>query len=113
MFGTLTYLVGYIILTLIDATPMMRWGAASFLGGSSLVWLISRHWKISIHAAGVGGGTVILLVTGGSGLWPVAIAPVAVGWARLQLGAHTLWQLVAGIALGAAVSGSLLFAYRG
>ena len=78
-----------------------------------MVWLISRHWKISIHAAGVGGGTVILLVTGGSGLWPVAIAPVAVGWARLQLGAHTLWQLVAGIALGAAVSGSLLFAYRG
>ena len=106
--GVILYLIGFIILMAMDSTPAMRWAAATFLGGAALVWGITRYWKISIHAVGVGGGTVILMVVGGVGLWPVLVAPVVVTWSRLQLGAHTLGQLVAGIALGGAVAGALL-----
>ena len=106
--GNAIYLVGFFTLTLIKAGPVLRWSSASFLVGASLVWLISRAWKISIHAVGVGGGVVILMVVGGPTLWPVIVAPLVVGWARLRLGAHTIPQLLAGSALGAGVSGALL-----
>ena len=106
--GNVVYVIGIIALKYIGAGPVTLWGAASFLGGSALVWGISRFWKISIHAVGVAGGAVILAAVGGGALWPVALAPVAVGWARFQLGAHTLAQVVAGSLLGAAVAGALL-----
>ncbi len=106
--GNIVYLIGFITLKVIGAGSVMLWSAASFLCGGALVWVISRHWKISIHAVGVGGGVIILLVAGGTGVWPVVLAPIAVSWARLRLGAHTIGQLVAGSVLGAGVSGALL-----
>ena len=106
--GNIVYLIGFIALKMIESGPIMLWSAASFLSGGVLVWVISRYWKISIHAVGVSGGAVILLVAGGADLWPVVLAPLAVGWARLRSGAHTTGQLVAGSVLGAGVSGGLL-----
>jgi len=105
--GNITYLIGFIALMMIEAEPVILWSAASFLCGGALVWMISRYWKISIHAVGVGGGSIILLIVGGTALWPVLLAPVAVSWARLRLGAHTWAQLVAGSVLGAVISGAL------
>ena len=106
--GNIVYLIGFITLKMIGAGPIMLWSAASFLCGGALVWMISRYWKISIHAVGVAGGTIILLIAGGTGLWPVVLAPIAVSWARLRLGAHTIGQLLAGSVLGAGVSVLLL-----
>ena len=108
MMGNLVYLIGFVSLTILEATPLVLWSAASFLAGGVMVGLISRFWKISIHAVGVGGGMIILLVAGGPGLWPVVFAPLLVSWARLRLGAHTIGQLVAGTALGAGLSRALL-----
>ena len=111
--GNVVYVVGIISLMAVGAGPVTLWSAASFLCGGTLVWGISRFWKISIHAVGVAGGAVILVAIGGGALWPVVLAPVAVGWARLQLGAHTLAQLGAGTLLGAAVAGTLLPLFLG
>lgn len=105
--GNIVYLIGCITLMMIDAEPVIIWSATSFMGGGALVWMISRYWKISIHAVGVGGGSIILLIVGGTALWPVILAPVAVSWARLRLGAHTPAQLIAGSVLGAVISGAL------
>lgn len=66
------------------------------------------HWKISIHAL-VAAGTAIALTVLISpyfvAAWPVA---VLVGWSRIRLQDHTLAQVLAGAATGAAATGALL-----
>ncbi|WP_432544012.1 hypothetical protein [Kineococcus sp. SYSU DK002] len=69
--------------------------------------LVSRWWKISLHALVVAASAVVL-----TGLEPVA-APVLltvpwVGAARVRVGAHTPAQVVAGALVGAALAAGAL-----
>ncbi|MQS10789.1 hypothetical protein F7Q99_00445 [Streptomyces kaniharaensis] len=62
---------------------------------------VTVGWQISIHNAVAGGAAMILALAFGPGLLPFAAAvPVAVGWSRLALRAHTRAQVLAGTALG-------------
>ena len=100
--GLCVYLAGYGALRLVGAPPTLLWSSAAFIGGATLVLLINRFWKISIHSTGMGGAAILLLEV--SGLWVLpgaAAVTLAVVWARLTLEAHTQSQVIAGIALGA------------
>jgi membrane-associated phospholipid phosphatase len=91
-------------------------GVAVLLGGITLsvllVGIINQYWKISAHAVGVGGvlGAIAVLLTksGDTDLFLPLVGLIAlcglVGSARLQLNAHTLAQVVAGLGLGTLVS---------
>ena len=61
-----------------------------------IMLLITLRWKISIHASGVAGPATALVYS--MGVWAAAffILLVPVGWARVQLKAHTPWQVFAG-----------------
>jgi membrane-associated phospholipid phosphatase len=65
-----------------------------------LALFINFKWKISAHAIGVGGPLAILTVLYG---WTIALLYVVflvVGWARLELKAHTLAQVIGGSIFG-------------
>lgn len=70
---------------------------------------LGASWKISMHTA-VAAGTVAMLAQ----LWapaPTVIAGAAavalIGWSRIRLQDHTLWQAAAGAAAGAVTAGVL------
>lgn len=103
--GTVCYLLGYLLLEWLAVAAAMRWAAATFAAGAAAVWVVDRRWKISIHNTGAGGGAALLAAAAEPHLWPLwALLPVVVGWARWVRGAHTVPQVVAGAALGAAIA---------
>ena len=62
--------------------------------------------KISLHAVGIWGGFAMVYFWGAPG--HLCIAPVAVSWARVILGAHTQAQVILGSILGVGVTWSIL-----
>jgi len=69
---------------------------------------ITTRWQISVHAMGVWSPLAALtFLFGPSALWLVPV-PVAVSWARVALGAHSIAQVAVGGTL-AASSTWLLF----
>ena len=81
--------------TLLYATLSMGLAAAS-VAALTLLWKASAHSAVAGHAAAAG-----LLVLGALGL-PFAFILPLVLWARVASGAHTLSQVLAGAATGAA-----------
>lgn len=79
-----------------------------------LVGLINQYWKISAHSVGIGGvlGAIAALMAkhGDTDLFLPLVTLIALSGllasARLQLNAHTLAQVGAGLGLGLLVSGT-------
>lgn len=109
LLGVLCYALGGAALYRIGAPPLMLVAAWSCVLSTLWVWWINRFYKISIHAAGVGGATCALLFSVGGAAWPFLLSWPAIAWARLYLRAHTPMQLGTGGALGAG-SMALLYA---
>ena len=67
--------------------------------------VINLYWKASAHAMGIAGPTTALVFAFGP--WGVLLSlllPI-VGWSRVRLSAHTLWQVVVGAELGYLLTG--------
>lgn len=113
LLGAACYFLGFVGLWLVRAPDLMLGAGCVYCGNALVVWRINRHWKISIHAVGVSGGVLLLLAASGGRLWPLSLALLLVAWARLQLQAHTLGQVVGGILLGGASAVLLLRLFPG
>lgn len=77
---------------------------ASFAGGV-VATAINRFWKSSVHAGVAAGSSVVLVLVFGPALLATSLLVAAVGWSRVRLRDHTVAQVVAGAAIGAAVAG--------
>ncbi len=66
---------------------------------SFILLLISRWWKVSIHAAGIVTPTTLLANMLSSWFYVLYILIIPVFWSRLKMGAHSLPQLVGGVAV--------------
>ncbi|MFV2116227.1 hypothetical protein ACFHW0_28360 [Micromonospora sp. LOL_025] len=95
-------LAGAGLLAAMDAGPV---AALFLLTAATLVpsMVVTVWWQVSIHSS-VAAATALFLIA----LWgPWAAGGLAVvlalGWSRLELRAHTLPQVVVGVALGVAV----------
>lgn len=97
-------LLGLVVLKVGGAPAVLVALLAAMLAGLATSLVVTVFWKVSIHAAVVAGSEAILVLLFGP--WMLAATPVVllVGWARLELGQHTLAQVVAGVALGAIVA---------
>lgn len=62
------------------------------------------RWKISVHAAGISGPTTALILTLGFNYIFLYLLLVPVAWARLEMRAHTIAQLIAGAMLAFATT---------
>jgi len=65
---------------------------------------VALKWKISVHTAGIAGPTTALVCALGPECSPLFLLLIPVAWARYELKAHTLGQLVAGAITAAAVT---------
>jgi len=92
----LSYLAGSLTLYLLKAPPIITALMLCYAGNTLVMMLITRRWKISVHASGIAGPTTVLIESlgGWASIFFAFLIPVA--WARMRLKAHTPTQIVAG-----------------
>jgi membrane-associated phospholipid phosphatase len=96
-----SYLAGSGALLLFKAPTIIIALMLCYAGNTVIMLFITLRWKISIHASGVAGPTTALIFS--IGWWAAGffILLIPVGWARVQLKAHTPWQIFAGAIVAA------------
>ncbi len=99
-FGILYALIGFVILTRLNAEPLVRGLMFCFVTNTGVLLLITRYWKISIHAMSTAGLVVVLWLSGIHMPGLMLLILLAVSLARLKLKAHTIAQITVGNILG-------------
>lgn len=107
---TIVCLVGTAVFMYFKGAP--HWLVFFFAGGAVggvVNMIVNFWWKISAHAAGIAGIVALLIRIAREGspqpelfVWLVITIGVAglLGSARVWLGRHTVWQVMAGFAVG-------------
>ena len=95
------YAIGFIALLYLKAPYLLVALMACYLVNGFVMMLISRSWKISIHASGISGPTTFLTYTFNISAWPFLLLTLLICWSRWRLNMHSLNQLLAGLALTA------------
>ncbi|MFP4378557.1 MAG: hypothetical protein ACLFP4_16055 [Spirochaetales bacterium] len=99
--GVACYLIGFLLSRLIDASTLVQALLFCYASNTLVILFITRYWKISIHATAAAGASVALAFAFGWWAWPAAVLALLVAIARVILGKHTTWQVIAGICAGA------------
>lgn len=98
-------LVGLALLLLLDAPRDLVAFAIVFVVGAIVLGLANLVWKLSGHAAVAAASAVGLsFLLGPWILIPAGALVALVSWSRVRLGDHTLAQVCAGVAVGAAIA---------
>jgi membrane-associated phospholipid phosphatase len=95
---------GLILLIVLGAPRLLTGYLAFMLGSVAVLAAITFAWKISIHCAVASGSVAILAFTYGPLVLFCYVLVALLGWSRVALGDHTVWQVVAGSVLGAAAA---------
>jgi membrane-associated phospholipid phosphatase len=94
-----SYLLGVTVLLYLEAPFVVTALMACYLGNAIIMLLITLRWKISIHAVGVMGPITALVFQLGARMIPFFLFILPVAWARIELKAHNLKQVIAGAVL--------------
>jgi membrane-associated phospholipid phosphatase len=78
---------------------MLVLGLATYLQ-LLLVFIVTLHWKISVHTTAAASFTVLLVSLYGSQALPLIGLLLLLGWARIRLNRHTFAQTAAGALWG-------------
>ncbi|PPK66674.1 hypothetical protein V5P93_004711 [Actinokineospora auranticolor] len=110
--GLLSTAVGIGILVWADAPRDVLALALAMFATLAVCVVVTRRWKVSLHAA-VSGGAVatIALLYGPWSLLLVAVVAL-VCWSRVVLGDHTVAQVVVGSLVGPVVGGAVFLLAR-
>jgi membrane-associated phospholipid phosphatase len=100
--------IAFLILTYMQANPLVRGLMFCYMTNTIITILITRYWKISIHAIGVGGPIAVLWLAEFQYPIPALLILIAVSYSRVILKAHTILQAVAGALLGLVLTYSQL-----
>jgi membrane-associated phospholipid phosphatase len=95
----LSYSLGVAVLLLMNAPRDITALMACYSFNTLVMMLISLKWKISIHASGISGPFTFLVFVLGPVFLPLYLLILPVGWARIELNAHSLSQVLAGFLL--------------
>lgn len=105
--GTLCYILCALTLAKVPAAGFLRKVMLAAACCEALCLVVSLRWKISLHLTGMGAAVAVLVTMNIIGvehaLAPLACAIVATGAlasARLYLGCHNGWQILAGFCGG-------------
>jgi hypothetical protein len=100
--------VGVVVLAVLGAPAAIVALQVAVLATMAVATGITLVWKVSFHVAVVAAAATALTLLGG-GWWALSwLAVPVVAWARLVLRAHDLAQVLAGLVVGAGVSGLVL-----
>ncbi len=114
--ATVSFFIGTVVLLLIQAPALTTTLMLGYSVGTLFIFFVNLRWKISAHAMGVAGPTVVLIFV--FGLWGVLLGlllPLVI-WSRVYLKKHTLAQTLVGSVAGfvlAAFGLWLVFVYSG
>ncbi|WBB93274.1 phosphoesterase PA-phosphatase [Verrucosispora sp. WMMC514] len=104
VYGLVSVLVGLALLVGFRAPrPVIAMVVVMFALGLA-VTLVNLVWKLSIHAAVAAGSAAVLVIVFGPALLLAAAGVVLVAWSRVELGEHTVGQVIAGTAVGLVVT---------
>ncbi|MFZ3497320.1 hypothetical protein ACODT5_29535 [Streptomyces sp. 5.8] len=95
---------GILLMALLGSPRTMIALIAAMLATLAALLAVTPVWKISVHAAVSSGSAAMLALTYGPWLLLAYPLVAVVGWSRVELKDHTLAQVLAGTALGAAVA---------
>ncbi len=98
------YSLGAAALWIAHAPRLMIAAMLGYLVSALVVQYITRYWKISTHALGITAPLTALTLIYGRQPLPFMILIPMVCWARVYLRAHTIMQVVAGVALAVATT---------
>jgi len=104
MVSIAVYLLGTVIMFALNAPPIVSALMFCYTTNTLVTFIISLHWKISVHAVGVAGPFTCLVYFLGWPYSPLLLLIIPIGWARVELKAHTLAQVVAGFLLSIAIT---------
>ena len=91
--------IAFILLKYFHASNIVQGLMFCYAINTAITWLITRHWKISIHMIGIGGPFVALALSGYNHLFLMILIIVLVYISRIKLNAHNHYQLIAGTCL--------------
>lgn len=100
--------LGVGILYLIHSQPVIYALMVCVAVLSTVAFLITMQWKISLHAMGLWAACGVVVALYGS--WWAVVPAGLVSWARLVLQAHSVSQILVGSVVGAGVA-FLIFGY--
>ena len=95
------FCLGTATLWLIHAPRLLIATMGGYAVSSLVVGYITRYWKISTHALGISASMSALTYLYHQQPLPFLVLIPIVGWSRVYLKAHTVAQVLAGVALGA------------
>ncbi len=98
--GLGSYAAAFIIFDWLGADNLPKGLVFCSLVNLVVVMLITKYWKISIHAMGLTGPLAALWVMWNSYMLPMAALTALVGTSRVVLKAHTPSQVIVGSILG-------------
>ena len=94
-----SYLLGVTALLYFEAPFVVTALMACYFVNAIIMLLITLYWKISIHAVGVTGPITALVFQLGAQMIPFFLLMLPVAWARIELKAHNVKQVIAGAVL--------------
>jgi membrane-associated phospholipid phosphatase len=105
LIALVSLVVGNVVLVLLGAPTEVIVFSLVTIVALALIGVVNLAWKISGHASIVAiSAAILLIVSGPWSLWLSIPVAIATGWSRIRLSAHTPAQVVAGFALGSAVT---------
>ena len=108
---TISFLVLFIISTLIFKDPTISTVTVASLIASTILTIVSLFWKMSGHMtySTLLFFTLIFLFPHLSFFWLLFIFTPAIAWSRVELGKHTWLQTIAGVLVSIAISITFFF----
>lgn len=98
--GITSYAIGFVLLARLQAPDIVLGLMFCYATNTLFILLITRTWKVSVHATGISGPVVALVFRFGWHAVPLFILIPVVAWARVALGKHTVVQVVVGALIG-------------
>jgi len=99
-FGALFFLIGFTLLRMMNVPLLIQGIMFCGLMNTILTWIITKHWKISIHALSLSTSLTIFWIFGHKYLTLNIGLIILVTIARVLTNAHNLLQIIAGILTG-------------
>ena len=100
--------VALTLVVVADGPESLAVALAAALVTGSVMTAVTTRWKISFHAGGAAGATVLMIWQFGG--IATLLLPVLAGvcWSRIYLRRHTVTQVLAGLAVGAVLTAGVV-----
>ena len=92
--------IAFVLLKYFHASNIVQGLMFCYAINTAITWLITRHWKISIHTLSISSSITIFYLIGYNYIFLILILLALAVTARVITNSHTFLQSIVGIAVG-------------